>query len=137
MTRKDLQQLANTRIREAKHLLLSNNFSGAYYLAGYTIELGLKACIARKTRKHDFPELNVVRDSFTHDLKILIKIAGLEQNLNSQMAKDLTFATNWTIVKDWDADSRYRNFTSNQAKEIIYSIVSRQSGILRWIRQHW
>ena len=102
MTRKDLQQLANTRIREAKHLLLSNNFSGAYYLAGYTIELGLKACIARKTRKHDFPELNVVRDSFTHDFKKLVKVAGLEQNLNSQIAKDLTFATNWTIVKDWD-----------------------------------
>lgn len=137
MTRKDLQRLANVRIKEAKHLLSSNNFSGAYHMAGYTIELGLKACIARKTRKHDFPELNVVRDSFTHDLKKLIKIAGLEQNLNSQMENDLTFATHWTIVKDWDVESRYRNFTSNQAKEIIYSIISRQSGILRWIRQHW
>ena len=83
MTRKDLQQLSNTRIREAKHLLLSNNFSGAYYLAGYTIELGLKACIARKTRKHDFPELNVVRDSFTHDLKKLEAISKIQKDLSN------------------------------------------------------
>lgn len=137
MTRKDLQQLATSRIREARQLLQTNNFSGAYYLAGYTIELGLKACIARKTRRYDFPELNVVRDSFTHDLKKLVKIAGLETNLNQQIGSDATFATNWAIVKDWDVESRYRNFTQTQAEEIIYSITSRRSGILRWIRQHW
>jgi len=79
MTRRDLQQLATLRIREARQLLQTSNFSGAYYLAGYTIELGLKACIARKTRRYDFPELTVVRDSFTHDLKKLVRIAGLEK----------------------------------------------------------
>jgi HEPN domain-containing protein len=137
MTRRDLQQLATLRIREARQLLQTNNFSGAYYLAGYTIELGLKACIARKTRRYDFPELTVVRDSFTHDLKKLVKIAGLEKYLNQQINIDAAFATNWAIVKDWDVESRYRNFTQTQAEEIIYSITSRRNGILGWIRQHW
>ena len=137
MTRRDLQQLATLRIREARQLLQTNNFSGAYYLAGYTIELGFKACIARKTRRYDFPELTVVRDSFTHDLKKLVKIAGLEKYLNQQVNIDAAFATNWAIVKDWDVESRYRNFTQTQAEEIIYSITSRRNGILGWIRQHW
>lgn len=137
MTRRDLQQLAAVRIREARQLLHTSNFSGAYYLAGYTIELALKACIARKTRKYDFPELNVVRDSFTHDLKKLVKVAGLEADLTHQIMADAIFATNWAIVKDWDVESRYRNFTQTQAKEIIYSITARRGGVLRWIRQHW
>ena len=137
MTRKDLQQLSKTRIKEAKQLLKSDNYSGAYYLAGYSLELSLKACIARKTKKHDFPELNLVRESYTHDLKKLIKIAGLEQTINNQFILDAMFAANWAIAKSWDEKSRYRNFTQSQAQEIIYSITSTKSGILKWIRQHW
>jgi HEPN domain-containing protein len=137
MNRKDLQQLATMRIVEARQLLVANNYSGAYYLAGYTVELGLKACIARKTKRHDFPELNFVKDSFTHDLKKLIKLAGLEQHLRFQIISDTTFASNWAIVKDWGVESRYKFFTQREAEEIVYSITSRRNGILRWIRQYW
>jgi len=137
MTRRDLHQLANMRIAEARQLLTSNNFSGAYYLAGYSVELGLKACIARKTRRYDFPELEIVKDSFTHDLKKLVRIAGLDPNLRSQMSIDTTFASNWAIVKDWNSEARYKTYNYTQAQELIYSITSRRSGILKWIRQHW
>jgi HEPN domain-containing protein len=79
MNRKDLQRLANVRLVEAKQLLKSKNPSGAYYLAGYSIELALKLCIAKKTKRYDFPNLNIVKSSYTHDLKNLIKLAGLEK----------------------------------------------------------
>ena len=136
MTRRDLQQLSNMRILEARQLLVSHNYSGAYYLSGYSIECGLKACIARKTRRFDFPELTVVKDSFTHDLKRLVKIAGLEQELNLKLS-DATFASNWATVKDWDVETRYKIDTQTQAEEIIYSITSRRNGVLAWIKQRW
>ena len=44
MDRKVLQSLSLLRIREAEALLSAQYFSGAYYLAGYSVECGIKAC---------------------------------------------------------------------------------------------
>ncbi|MGB7136749.1 MAG: HEPN domain-containing protein [Acidobacteriaceae bacterium] len=60
MNRKDLQSLANTRLREARVLFRAKEFSGAYYLAGYAVECALKACIAKQYRQHDFPDRKTV-----------------------------------------------------------------------------
>jgi HEPN domain-containing protein len=38
MNRADFQKLAELRIREAKVLLDSKHYEGAYYLAGYAVE---------------------------------------------------------------------------------------------------
>jgi hypothetical protein len=56
MNRIDLQNLANERIAEAKILLDAGKWSGAYYLAGYAVECGLKACIANLLKTENFPE---------------------------------------------------------------------------------
>src|SRR5262249_32127022 len=53
--RSDFQQLADVRIDEAAVLLAQGKFDGAYYLAGYAVECGLKACIARLTSQDDYP----------------------------------------------------------------------------------
>jgi hypothetical protein len=55
MNRNDFQQLADVRIDEALALLGQGKFDGAYYLAGYAVECGLKACIARLTSQDDYP----------------------------------------------------------------------------------
>ena len=52
MNRGDLQLLANIRLDEAKALLAASLPAGAYYLAGYAVECGLKACIAKLTNQH-------------------------------------------------------------------------------------
>jgi len=31
-------------------------FDGAYYLAGYAVECAIKACIAKGTRRYEFPD---------------------------------------------------------------------------------
>ena len=49
MNRNDFQQLADVRINEAEALLVQGKYDGAYYLAGYAVECGLKACIAKLT----------------------------------------------------------------------------------------
>ena len=58
MNRIDLQNLANERIAEAKILFDAGKWSGAYYLAGYAVECGLKACIAKLTKPDEFPDKN-------------------------------------------------------------------------------
>jgi HEPN domain-containing protein len=55
MNRTDLQILAEDRLKDAEVLLASGRFGAAYYLAGYAVECGLKACIAKLTRAEDFP----------------------------------------------------------------------------------
>lgn len=56
MDRKGLQELSNVRLKEAKALLKVGMADGAYYLAGYAVECALKACIAKETRRYDFPD---------------------------------------------------------------------------------
>jgi len=59
MNRDDIKKLARIRLKEAKALLKARLFSGAYYLAGYVVECGLKACICRKTKRFDFPPKDI------------------------------------------------------------------------------
>ena len=51
MNRYDLRKLAKIRLKEAQILLKNGNYDGAYYLSGYVVECGLKACIAKGTKK--------------------------------------------------------------------------------------
>ena len=83
MNRKDFQNLALIRLKEAKVLLKNGRYEGAYYLCGYAVECGLKACIARKTKRHEFPDKNTVNASYTHILSDLVKIAQLSKSLKT------------------------------------------------------
>jgi hypothetical protein len=79
VNRKDLQTLANLRLREARALAGAAEFSGAYYLAGYAVECGLKACIAKAVKRHDFPDPQQRgKDPYIHDLVQLLALAGLK-----------------------------------------------------------
>lgn len=57
VNRFDFQKLAEMRIDDARALLDQNKWAAAYYLAGYAVECGLKACIiASLKRSDDWPE---------------------------------------------------------------------------------
>jgi HEPN domain-containing protein len=66
MNRADLQRLSRLRIQEARSLFKLKHYSGAYYLAGYSVECALKACLARDTPRFDFPDKELVLKSYTH-----------------------------------------------------------------------
>jgi AbiV family abortive infection protein len=137
VTRGDLKLLSQHRIREAKLLLDNNNYSGAYYLAGYSIECALKACIARQIISNTIPEKKFINDFYTHDLKILVKLAALENDRLILAAANVNFDTNWNLVKDWNETSRYKIYTRIEAQGLYTSITERRGGILPWIRQYW
>lgn len=46
ISKRSLKTLAQTRLDDAVHLFQMSRYSAAYYLTGYAVELGIKACIA-------------------------------------------------------------------------------------------
>lgn len=137
MNRKDFQALAVLRIREAQILFRAREFSGAYYLAGYAIECGLKACIAKKVRRHDFPDKKTVADSYSHDLGKLAALADLQQQRLVRAQTDQLFERNWNLVTRGSEEDRYRVFDESAAKEIIDAIIERRHGLMPWVKQRW
>jgi HEPN domain-containing protein len=136
-TRKDLQELARVRLREAQVLLSAGMWDGAYYLAGYAAECGLKACIAKNVRRYDFPDKDLANASFTHNLEVLVNTARLTAELRAATRADPTFEVNWGVAKDWKETSRYERRTQRQAEELVSAVADPQHGVLRWIRRYW
>ena len=137
MDRRDLQELSRVRLKEAKALLTLGMHDGAYYLAGYSVECALKACIARQTQRHEFPDNNKVRKSWTHALNDLVNVAGLKDELQERTNTDFDFLTNWGIVASWSEESRYRRHRPESARELVKAVDERRHGVIRWIRLHW
>jgi HEPN domain len=137
LNRQDLQLLAHTRLREAKALLDAGEFSGAYYICGYAIECALKACIAKRTDQHDFPDKLRVEQSYTHDLSNkLLAAAGLQQELEDKLKADAPFANKWLVVKDWTEGSRYELHDQKKAVD-FYTAVADTNGVLAWLKTRW
>jgi HEPN domain-containing protein len=124
-------------LKAAASLLEAGHWDSAYYLAGYAIECGLKACIAKNVHECDFPDKNTVNNSYTHDLARLVRTAGLEQKLQQAEASSDDFKLNWVTVKDWTEDSRYEQRSDKEATAIVRAIESTPSGVLEWVMQHW
>jgi len=137
MKRNDLKTLARLRLQETNILLREGAYPGAYYLAGYVVECALKACIARQTERHEFPNKERVNQSWSHSLPALVQIAGLQRSLTDESDSDGHFAAYWSVVKDWKPDARYISRGQSEAEEIVRAISDRNHGVLRWLRRHW
>jgi hypothetical protein len=138
MTRSDLQKLARVRRREARLLLREEEYAGAYYLIGYAVECALKACIARKVRRYEFPDKRLANRSWVHGLEELIKTAGLEPELNKLIKAGGDFPLNWALVKDWKVEDRYSlDITPKDAKELYAAVTARKHGVMKWLRTKW
>lgn len=67
LTRELCQDLSEVRLREARNLLDSGLGSGAYYIAGYAVELALKAVISRAFLSEAIPPYKFVQDIRSHN----------------------------------------------------------------------
>lgn len=137
MNRSDLQKPSNIRSHESRSLLQSGHNSGAYYLAGYAVECALKACIAKLSRKYDFPDKDRVNKSYSHKLSDLIAVAGLDAQLNSDTQSNPKLAANWAFARNWSEQSRYRLWNRAEAESMVDAITKRNDGVIPWIKRHW
>jgi HEPN domain-containing protein len=130
--------LAEARLEDARALLLSGRYAGAYYLCGYIVECGLKACIARQIKAFEYPTTaNYSRDLFTHDLPRLVVLAQLSESLEDQTRDVPGFGQNWSVVTKWTEQSRYELVAEQKARELFDAVNQDTRGVLAWIKQHW
>src|SRR5271163_4966598 len=94
LNRELLQQLSEQHLGDAQVLLQEKRWPRSYYLAGYSVECALKACIAKQTKAYDFPH----KDSpkvFTHRFEILVELAELEQARIDKAKSSRDFKLSW------------------------------------------
>ena len=138
MDRSDLQILAETRVGDAESLLGSGRWAAAYYLLGYAVECGLKACAAKQFREYEVPDKTIVTDFYTHRLDKLLNISGVKVALESRAASNWQFQVNWNAVRDWNEASRYdHSTTETRARDMLVAVADPSSGVLPWLKTQW
>ena len=136
MDRRDLQALSKARLTEAKALLKLGLNDGAYYLAGYAVECALKACIAKGSQRHEFPDKQRANASYSHNLRDLVRVAGLDAHLE-RGTQDARFRENWRIAQEWSEESRYKKNSREAAGALVAAISDRRHGVIAWLKQCW
>ena len=139
MNSSDFQKLSTIRLEEARSLLRNKHYAGAYYLAGYSIECALKACIAARTKATDFPpKPDTVRDYYRHNLVGLLRAAELKEKLEAKCKSSKKFESNWEAVRDWTEQIRYETkIDSRKARIMLKAIDDSRNGVLRWMKLYW
>jgi hypothetical protein len=139
MNRTELQRLVKERVREAKVLLAARCWWGAYYLAGYAVECALKACVLAYVERSGmiFQDRKYAEKCWTHDLELLVDLAGLKADRDAHEAVDAEYAANWQTVQKWNESSRYVRNTEAKARELFDAITDKKHGVLSWIKAHW
>ncbi len=117
----DFEQMARDKLVDADCLFKGNRFDGAVYLAGYALEIALKVRLCKNNGLLSFPEKkdecsSLTNKWFIHSLVKLESHSGL--NLSS------SHLTEWSIVKNWDVEARYKNSQASQldARDFLDSV---------------
>jgi hypothetical protein len=87
--------------------------------------------------RYEQPTQAFVRDSYKHDLRNLVKAAGIDAQLDADMRANPTLGANWSLVKDWQSTSRYQVWSRDDAQDIFRAVADQPAGVLRWIRRRW
>lgn len=137
LRRTDLQSRAQSSLESSQLLLTNHRWSDAYHLAGYAVELGLKACIAKQMGAETIPDKEILKGVLSHSFSDLVGLAGLRQELKDEQGRNSIFAANWAILNEWSTDSRYEARDPMSAQLILSAIDDPKDGIWQWIRKFW
>jgi AbiV family abortive infection protein len=139
----DIQQLADEKLNDAECLFANKSYSSAYYLAGYVIELLLKAKVCKNlgidnlfdfdNKQNNWKADNNLNKSIkVHDYGQLLILSGLFPYFEKQII-NIKFKTHWSIISQWNEGSRYLTGKSEtDAKDFITSIKV----IKQWIQNY-
>jgi len=122
LPRDRLVELAEEKLADAKFLLDSSRASNAYYLAGYAVELLLKAAISSRFHANTIPDPSWLRDIFQHDLEKLTKLALPDSEVQRSSDADDEFKGSWNIVLEWKETSRYYVRDKSDAETLVKAI---------------
>lgn len=140
MTRFEWQQLAERWLVDAGCLIDAHRWSAAYYLAGYAVECGLKACVLVRVAAAPeviFGDRKFSEKCWTHSILDLLKLAELEAARAADSVANPVLGRNWLLVKDWNEKARYNTTSHQKAKKLHDAIADPTNGVMPWIRVRW
>jgi len=132
-----IEKLAEQKLASAYCLLDKGQYNDAYYLAGYAVELYLKAMVCKTLRVDDFFNFDkapkeIYRPYKNHNYKNLVLLSGMQTEF-SAASKDANFIKNWTVVNKWTEQSRYKG---DQDPEAVKEFVHSTKEFCIWIKKH-
>lgn len=138
---KDIEKLSDLRLNEAICLLNNKYFHGSFYLAGYSVELILKARICKNLDIEHFYSSKLKHGDkafFNHDLEQLLTLSGLRTKFEVDCLTDIPLKLNWDNICLWNEGKRYEfGITEKDTEKYIDSITNNKNGFLQWIRLNW
>ncbi len=139
MNRAELRQLAEDRILDAEALLAVGRWSGAYYLAGYAVECGLKACILALVEREGviLEDKKFSEKCFTHNFDVLVTLAKLDDDRNRDRQANSGRNESWKKLAFWNEASRYNQKTQLEAVELYEAVTNPSKGVMTWMKGHW
>jgi hypothetical protein len=147
----EIRKLAHQRLREAQILFENKMCDGAFYLAGYSVEMTLKAKICERIGIPNlYDESNKEVSSIkgvgeirkflkTHDLFTLLIFSGLKNKFDEAKAKDIDLAkANSLLFNGWDEKARYKpcGHMKEEDVEKLISLLLNKAGIISWIENN-
>jgi HEPN domain-containing protein len=139
VNRAEAKQFADEWVVDAKTLLDAGRWHAAYYLVGYAVECGLKACVLAYVDNTGiiFQDKKYAERCFTHDVESLVKAADLDVARGLAIQADPVLGVNWQVVKDWNVDIRYQQKDEAAARRLYDAVTDSAHGVLPWIKSHW
>jgi hypothetical protein len=149
---KEIEKLAWQRLQEAEILYHNKMFDGAFYLAGYSVELMLKAKICNRlgipnlfdetnSSTNNIRGIGEIRKTLkTHNLFMLLIFSGLKIKFDIDKAANKELAkANSLLFNSWDENARYKpcgHVTDKDVEKLIHLLSHSTNGILKWIQQN-
>lgn len=134
-----IEKLARQKLAAAKCLLENEHYDDAYYLAGYSIELYLKAMICKTLRVDDFylfekvERKEIGRAYKSHNYNDLFILSGIQCKFDTARIEEDGFEDNWEIVSVWNEGTRYE---CDKDPDTVKKFVNASEIICSWIQKH-
>ncbi len=140
----DIAALAEAKLNDAECLLANGRNDNAYYLAGYTIELFLKAKVCKTLNIDDLfdesptkqklkNEGTILKPYKVHDYEQLLILSGLYSDFQTELIGNTSFKVSWSIVSGWSEKSRY---LTGQTQQSVKDFITSVKEIAKWIQKH-
>jgi len=147
----EIKALAYERLEEAKILCEAGKYDGAFYLAGYSIELMLKAKVCEQVGidnlfyfdekgKAAYGVSEIRKAVRTHDISVLLMLSGLKvkfdeaksDNKKLLKANGLLFENSGKCL--WNEQVRYQvNLQKQDNVQNLIDLLIDDEGVLKWI----
>ena len=147
----EIKALAYERLEEAKILCEAGKYDGAFYLAGYSVELMLKAKVCGHLSIDNLFDkeacsisgISDLRKAVeTHNINLLLLFSGLEEKFredrisNGKLRDSYNyFAASTGVKTDWSEQVRYLPKGSKTAQDVtdFIGLLHDEEGMLKWI----